>query len=142
MRRKARSRQTQSAPCVNELPSCLFCCACAAGVVLVATPTPTSNEYAFYVKKNRPLRRVARTCTSGTSATDPPCVCVFYVKGYGSPLRQVLQCGRPPGFTQTAAPRVVPLPSRRCPRNLPVEAPAGTPSVPLGTPGMVLIWIF
>ena len=35
-------------------------------------------------------------------------MCVFYVKGYESLLRQVLQCGRPPGFTQTAAPRVVP----------------------------------
>ena len=38
---------------------------------------------------------------------------MFCVKGYESLLRQVLQCGRPPGFTQTAAPRVVPRPTRR-----------------------------
>ena len=51
-----------------------------------------------------------------------------YVKGYKPPLRQVLQCGRPPSFTQTAVPQVVPLPSRRCPRNPPAEVPRGQPA--------------
>ena len=73
----------------------------------------------FYVKD------LGRVCVYNHAYNDA-CVYnvrVFYVKGSGPLLRQVLQCGlhlkcgRPPGFTQTAAPRVVPLPTRRRSRN-------------------------
>ena len=47
-------------------------------------------------------------------------VCVLYVKGYESLLRQVLQCGRPPGRAQAAAPLAAPRPTRRRPRTAPV----------------------
>ena len=50
---------------------------------------------------------VARTCTLRVRAFDATEPCVLYVKGYESPLRQVLQCGRPPGCAQAAAPAAV-----------------------------------
>ena len=78
------------------------------------------------------------TCGAGDGRLGVICVhgsCVFYVGGYESLLRQVLQCGRPPGFVQASAPLVVPRPTHRRPRTPPVAPPPAGASPPLaGTP--------